>query len=751
MAIIYSYPINTNILATDIIVGSSTAIVNGRPKNQTKSFEISDLAAYFASVIAPPGTYVPYNGATGPVNLGAYDLTLNGATIGRGGGQIYSNIVFGLSSLLNNTTGQNNTYLGFSSGYYNTIGSYNTAIGAFASQFTTTGSSNTTIGNYALYTNTTGSNNLAIGYGALGTNTTGSGNVAIGYQTQALNPTDVNSIIIGTSATGAGSNTVVLGNTSITTTRLRGNVQGGAFVKDGGTNVQFLMADGSVSTAPSLTGFVPYTGATGAVNLGAYDLTVNGLTVGKGTGALLNNTVLGSLCLYQNTSGNFNTAIGKESLTANTTGTSNTGVGFRALWSTTTSSANTGFGSNSLYLNTTGSNNTGIGRSALQDNTVGNLNCALGSSALQVNTIGSNNTAVGFKSLWQNTIGSNNTAVGLEALRQNTTGIDNVAIGYLTLANNTTSINNVAIGNLTLGLSNYPSVGNNTAVGYNALGNQTAAYNNTAFGANALQANTTGTYNVGIGAFAFQGVTTGSYNLGVGMSAAIGLTIGTQNTHIGHYGNCASNSDTNSTQLGYNVIGSGSNSVTIGNASVTLTRLRGQVRGGSFVKDSGTAIEYLMANGSVSTNGTLFSSVSTTYQIAAGTLQSISSAIPSSIFTSGNLLKLNAVITTTAATVAIATIEFYINSAATTVGATLIGRYNGPIGNQYIPIDRFFWVSGTTLYGRDFTASASTSTSNSAFAINSVLIPATQFYIIAQVTTTLTDRAAISSFKIEKS
>jgi hypothetical protein len=46
MAIIYSYPINTNILATDIIIGSSTVIVNGSPKNQTKSFEVQDLAGF---------------------------------------------------------------------------------------------------------------------------------------------------------------------------------------------------------------------------------------------------------------------------------------------------------------------------------------------------------------------------------------------------------------------------------------------------------------------------------------------------------------------------------------------------------------------------------------------------------------------------------------------------------------------------------------------------------------------------------
>lgn len=193
---------------------------------------------------------------------------------------------------------------------------------------------------------------------------------------------------------------------------------------------------------------------------------------------------------------------------------------------------------------------------------------------------------------------------------------------------------------------------------------------------------------------------------------------------------------------------------TKGVSSVFTTKFsvanNGDTTANSFIKSGGTSAQYLMANGTVSTSGTLFSAVSTIYQATAGSLQSISSAIPSSIFTSGNLLKLNAAITTTAATVAIVVIDFYINSAATISGATLIGRYNGPIGNQYIPIDRFFWVSGTTLYGRDFTASASTSTSNSAFAINSVAIPATQFYIITQVTTTSTDRAAISTIKIER-
>lgn len=46
MAIIYSYQKNTVILPTDILLGTTTKILNGKPKNQTKSFTISDLSNY---------------------------------------------------------------------------------------------------------------------------------------------------------------------------------------------------------------------------------------------------------------------------------------------------------------------------------------------------------------------------------------------------------------------------------------------------------------------------------------------------------------------------------------------------------------------------------------------------------------------------------------------------------------------------------------------------------------------------------
>jgi hypothetical protein len=57
MAIIYSYQTNTNILATDLIIGSSTKVVNGKRRNVTKNFEIGSIAEFYneTSAIAIAG------------------------------------------------------------------------------------------------------------------------------------------------------------------------------------------------------------------------------------------------------------------------------------------------------------------------------------------------------------------------------------------------------------------------------------------------------------------------------------------------------------------------------------------------------------------------------------------------------------------------------------------------------------------------------------------------------------------------
>ena len=180
-------------------------------------------------------------------------LVVNGAgdVYNNGAGGITSNTFFG-ENVGRNTTGINNTAIGVIALSNNTTGINNTAIGVIALQNNTTGTNNTAIGVIALQNNTTGINNTAIGVIALGYNTTGNSNTAIGISagslisngsnqtitnnsifigtdTRALADNQTNQIVIGDSAIGLGSNSVVLGNTSITITQLRGQVIMGVF------------------------------------------------------------------------------------------------------------------------------------------------------------------------------------------------------------------------------------------------------------------------------------------------------------------------------------------------------------------------------------------------------------------------------------------------------------------------------------------------------------------------------------------
>jgi hypothetical protein len=224
--------------------------------------------------------YVPYTGATGAVNLGAYDLTVQGLTIGKGASSLANNTALGYGTLFhintgnyntavgyeslhNTTTGQYNTALGQSSLFTNTTGSQNTALGLNALLYNTTGGSNVVVGVDALQHNTTGSSNTVLGYnagshitGGSTPNTTASNSVYIGRDSKAKLDGGTNEIVIGYNAIGNGSNTATFGNTSTTANYFTGSINAGSFIKSGGTSSQYLMADGSVSTGPDLTGYV---------------------------------------------------------------------------------------------------------------------------------------------------------------------------------------------------------------------------------------------------------------------------------------------------------------------------------------------------------------------------------------------------------------------------------------------------------------------------------------------------------------
>jgi ribosomal protein S11 len=175
-----------------------------------------------------------YNIASGYKAL--YSNTTGSENVANGNQALYSNttagnnVANGKGALRNNTTGGGNTASGYHVSYANTTGSENVANGNQALRFNTTGSKNIAIGTIALYSNTTGGNNIAIGEASgrytssNASNQTSSFSIYIGRSTKALSSGDTNEIVIGDSAIGIGSNTVTLGNDSIITTALKGNV-----------------------------------------------------------------------------------------------------------------------------------------------------------------------------------------------------------------------------------------------------------------------------------------------------------------------------------------------------------------------------------------------------------------------------------------------------------------------------------------------------------------------------------------------
>jgi len=149
-----------------------------------------------AGTVSATSTGVPYTGATGAVNLGAYDLKVNGLTVGLGTGAISGNTAIGVQSLYSNTTGYNNTALGYN----------------------------------ALYNNKTGYNNTAIGYGA-------DANLDYHY----------NATAIGYQAIVTASNRVQLGNTNVTSVKTSGKLTSGTvtYPNTDGTTGQLLATDGA--------------------------------------------------------------------------------------------------------------------------------------------------------------------------------------------------------------------------------------------------------------------------------------------------------------------------------------------------------------------------------------------------------------------------------------------------------------------------------------------------------------------------
>ena len=205
-------------------------------------------------------------------------------------------------------------------------------------------------------------------------------------------------------------------------------------------------------------------------------------------------------------------------------------------------------------------------------------NLTIGSTATNVNE-SSHNVGIGYQCLNGITKGYQNVAIGYQTMKNATEANFSIAIGYLSLYSATTGNYNTAVGNnnsylTTTGYSN-------TAVGSGALYNNDDGANLSAFGVGAVQANTSGLKNCGFGSSALGYNTTGSNNIAIGYQAGVydkdtnALTTPENSMYIGHITHSGSDSDggedaiTNEMVFGYVTIGNGSNTVTLGNTSIT--------------------------------------------------------------------------------------------------------------------------------------------------------------------------------------
>jgi hypothetical protein len=361
------------------------------------------------------------------------------------------------------------------------------------------------------------------------------------------------------------------------------------------------------------------------------NVSINGISLGKGGGNISSNTAIGNNALQNNTTGGANTSVGYFAGSQITIGSQNTAIGKSALETMQAGNNNTAIGFSSLkYANdataiqntcvgafcgeqiSTGNNNTAIGHNTLKTLTTGDLNSAVGQGSLAYCVTGNYNTAMGYHALLNHT-GDNGVAFGVEALRDLTTGLNNTAVGFGALKSIVTSASNTALGHLA---GQVITSGQNTCVGDSAMFATTTGSANTAIGHNALVSNQTGQHNSAIGSQSLISNISGSRNVAVGRVTLINAT-GSDNTAIGTTALNACTSGIantalggqslmnlvtfdNCTGLGFNSQVTGSNQIQLGDASTTTyaygaVQNRSDIRDKADVRDTTLGLEFVNA------------------------------------------------------------------------------------------------------------------------------------------------------------
>ncbi len=164
--------------------------------------------------------------ATGAVTSGKIlDGTIVNDDINAAAGITYSKLSIADGDLsIAKTSGLQTTLDGKIAGTALSAPPWTTAVG-FGSALQTTGAENSAFGTQALFANSAGHSNTAIGFLALYYNEGGNYNTAIGHSAGPNTAALSNTTALGYGAVVTASNTVVIGNTSVTKTTLRGTVE----------------------------------------------------------------------------------------------------------------------------------------------------------------------------------------------------------------------------------------------------------------------------------------------------------------------------------------------------------------------------------------------------------------------------------------------------------------------------------------------------------------------------------------------
>jgi hypothetical protein len=209
-------------------------------------------------------------------------------------------------------------------------------------------------------------------------------------------------------------------------------------------------------------------------------------------------------------------------------------------------------------------------------------NVFIGEDAGEINTVGTYNVGIGYEALEANTVGVYNVGIGYQALKAATNADNNVAIGKAALTAATTGGYNIAIGRDSLMALSTGTI--NVAIGYSAAKALTTASNVVAVGNSAAQAATAGSQITSVGSSSLVSASSGSSATAFGYRAGAyygtgtsALATCTQSVFVGADSRALANGSTNEIVIGYNALGGGSNTATLGATTITATFLQGNV------------------------------------------------------------------------------------------------------------------------------------------------------------------------------